>query len=111
MELHEVTEAFSSLSQETRLRVFKLLIEYGCGGAVPSQLAHELKIPDNTLSFHLSQMSRAGLVTSKRNGRSINYVANPDLIANLIDYLQMNCCAREDKTKSTKRKPRNERKC
>lgn len=108
--MYEATEAFSSLSQETRLRVFKLLIEYGRDGLIPGKLAGELKIPDNTLSFHLSHMSKAGLVTSKRNGRSVTYYANTDLIEELIGYLQVNCCAREEKSKS-KTKARNERKC
>jgi DNA-binding transcriptional ArsR family regulator len=110
MELYEVTEAFSSLSQETRLKVFKLLIEYGRDGLIPGRIAEELKIPDNTLSFHLSHMSKAGLVTSKKNGRSVTYFANTDLIEKLIDYLQENCCARENKSKS-KRKACNERSC
>ena len=110
MEMYEVTEAFSSLSQETRLRVFKLLIEYGRDGLIPGRIAEELKIPDNTLSFHLSHMSKARLVTSKKNGRSVTYFANTDLIESLIDYLQMNCCSREGKKKS-KDKPCKERKC
>ena len=63
MEMYEASEAFSSLSQETRLRVFKLLIEYGRDGVIPGKIASELKIPDNTLSFHLSHMNKAGLVT------------------------------------------------
>ncbi len=106
----EVIEAFSSLSQETRLRVFKLLIEFGEEGSVPGVLSEELEIPPNTLSFHLSHMARAGLVTSKKKGRSITYFANPHLIENLIEYLQANCCARESKSKS-KVKNCNERKC
>src|SRR4051812_26619724 len=95
MEMHEATEALSSLSQETRLKVFKLLLEYGRDGLVPGKMATELKIPDNTLSFHLSHMSRAGLVTSKRDGRSITYFANCDHIEELIDFLKANCCAKE----------------
>ena len=106
--MYEATEAFSSLSQETRLRVFKLLIEYGRDGLVPGRIAEELKIPDNTLSFHFSHMSKAGLVTSKKNGRSVTYYANTDLIEELIDYLQANCCARETKSKN-KAKACNER--
>ncbi len=97
MELFAASEAFSSLSQETRLRVFKLLIRYGGDGLVPNKIADQLKIPDNTLSFHLSHMSRAGLVTSKKDGRSIVYYANTDLIKNLIGYLQENCCEKENK--------------
>jgi ArsR family transcriptional regulator, arsenate/arsenite/antimonite-responsive transcriptional repressor len=109
MEMYEATEAFSSLSQETRLRVFKLLVEYGRDGVSAGKIAEELKIPVNTLSFHLSHMSRAGLVTSKKAGRTITYFANSDLIEGLIEFLQANCCAREEKTKG--RKSCNERKC
>ncbi len=110
MELFNALEAFSSLSQETRLRVFKLMIQYGRDGAIPSQIAEELKIPDNTLSFHLSHMAKAGLIDSTKNGRSITYFANTNLIMELIDFLKENCCAKESSKKS-KTKPCNERKC
>ncbi len=108
MEMFEATEAFSSLSQETRLRVFRLLIEYGRDGVAAGTIARKLKIPDNTLSFHLSHMSRAGLVTSSKSGRSITYFANTALIEELIEFMQANCCARETKSRS---KTCNERKC
>lgn len=94
----DALEAFASLSQETRLRVFKLLIEYGDDGRLPGKIAGALKIPDNTLSFHLSHMSKAGLVTSKKEGRSITYYANCELIEDLIGFMQKNCCVRQ-KTK------------
>ena len=110
MEMFEVTEAFSSLSQETRLRVFKLLIEYGKDGTLPGIIAEELGIPGNTLSFHLSHMNQAGLVSSKKNGRSVTYYANTELIEELIGYLRSNCCARESKFK-TRAKGCKERKC
>lgn len=110
MEMYEALEAFSSLSQETRLRVFKLLLEYGREGTVPGKIARELKIPDNTLSFHLSHMSKAGLVTSKKDGRSITYFANCDQIDELIAFIQENCCVRDTKSKSKSRSC-NERKC
>lgn len=110
MEMFEALEAFASLSQETRLRVFKLLVEYGCDGLVPGKIASELKIPDNTLSFHLSHMSKAGLVTSKKAGRSITYFANCGLMDDLIEFIQANCCAQEDKS-GRKRKIQCERKC
>ena len=100
MEMFEACEAFSSLAQETRLKVFRLLIQYGRDGAVPGKLAEEVKIPDNTLSFHLSHLSKAGLVTSKKNGRSITYFANTELVNGLIDYLRENCCVRETKSRS-----------
>ena len=109
MEMHEATEAFSSLSQETRLKVFRLLIEYGSDGLIPGKIASQLKIPDNTLSFHLSHMSRAGLITAKKEGRSITYFANTELIEGLIGYLQRNCCVRQ-KSRS-RNKSCNERSC
>ena len=108
--MFEALESFASLSQETRLRVFKLLLEYGREGTIPGKIAAELKIPDNTLSFHLSHMSKAGLVTSKKEGRSITYFANCDLIEDLITFLQENCCVRETKSKG-KSKTSHERKC
>lgn len=110
MEMYEACEAFSSLAQETRLKVFRLLIQYGKDGAAAGKLAEELKIPDNTLSFHLSHLSKAGLVSSERNGRSITYFANTDLMSGLIGYLQENCCVRE-KSPRSKNKSCNERKC
>src|ERR1700733_1670516 len=103
MEMYETTEAFSSLSQETRLKVFRLLIEYGRDGLIPGKIADDLKIPDNTLSFHLSHMSKAGLVTSEKSGRSVTYYANTDLVENLIGFLEENCCTREEKSKSNKK--------
>jgi ArsR family transcriptional regulator len=109
MEIFEALEAFSSLSQESRLRVFKLMIEYGSEGIAPGRIAKQLKIPDNTLSFHLAHMSKAGLVTSKKEGRSITYFANVNHIQDLIGFLNENCCARE--TKISKTKKCNEGKC
>lgn len=100
--MFEALEAFSSLSQETRLRVFKLIIEYGSTGMAPSKIAEQLKIPDNTLSFHLSHMTKAGLVSSRREGRSLIYVANTDLVQGLIGFLKENCCVRESKSKGNK---------
>ena len=97
METFKVLDAFSSLSQETRLRVFKLLIEYGSDGLIPGKIAAKLKIPDNTLSFHLSHMSRSNLVTSKKAGRSITYFANSDFVDEIISYLQENCCSKQSK--------------
>jgi ArsR family transcriptional regulator len=103
MEIYEAIEAFSSLSQETRLKVLKLLIEYGRDGVVAGEIAQQLKIPDNTLSFHLSHMAKAGLVTSKKEGRSITYFANNDLIKSLITYLNENCCKKETESKNKKK--------
>lgn len=109
MEMFEACEILSSLSQETRLKVFLLLMEYGRDGTNAGTIAAELGIPDNTLSFHLSHMSKAGLVTSKREGRSIIYYANTGLMNGLVGFLTKNCCAKEEKSKG--RSACNERKC
>lgn len=104
MEIFEVCEAFSSLSQETRLKVFKLLIEYGRSGVSAGRIAQEIDIPNNTLSFHLAHMTKAGLVRSEKEGRSITYFANTETITALIDFLQENCCARETSAKGKEMK-------
>jgi ArsR family transcriptional regulator len=106
MEMYEACEAFSSLAQETRLKVFKLLLEYGRDGAAAGRIAEELGMPANTLSFHLSHMSKAGLVSSERSGRTVTYFASTDLIGELISFLKDNCCVREAGTGRGK-----ERKC
>jgi len=101
MELFEAAETFSSLAQETRLRVFKLLIRYGQDGLIPSKIAEELNIPDNTLSFHLAHLSKAGLVRAQKSGRNLTYFANTERVHSLIAYLQENCCV-DEKSKSGK---------
>ncbi len=95
MEIDEAIIAFGALSQETRLRVFRLLVEHGQEGTPAGTLSDRLGIPHNTLSFHLSHMSNAGLVLSRREGRSIFYSANFDFFADLIRYMVEDCC-RED---------------
>lgn len=95
MELKQAINAFASLAQETRLQVFKLLIEYGRTGAPAGKLSERLGIPQNTLSFHLSHLSHAELVISKRDGKQIIYSANCDSIEELILYLKENCCTLE----------------
>lgn len=110
METIKAIEIFSSLAQETRLTIFRLLIQYGRDGLIPGKIADELEIPNNTLSFHLSHMSKAGLVTSKKNGRSLTYFANTDLILSLIEFLQSDCCSKE-KPKKAKDKACRTRSC
>jgi DNA-binding transcriptional ArsR family regulator len=95
MNLETALKALTALSQETRLRVFRLLIEYGYGGAPAGALSEQLGIAHNTLSFHLAHLSEAGLVTSRRQGRSIIYAANCDAMKSLLAYLWDNCCIRD----------------
>src|SRR5437870_11007732 len=92
MDIQKALAAFDALSQDTRLRVFRLLVEYGEAGAPAGALSEALHIPHNTLSFHLSHMSHAGLVVSRREGRSIIYRANFEFFSGLIRYMVEDCC-------------------
>lgn len=95
MDIQTALIAFDALSQETRLRVFRLLVEHGTDGLPAGEVGEKLGIAHNTLSFHLSHMSNAGLVTSRRNGRSIIYTANFELFTGLIRFMVEDCCAVE----------------
>ncbi len=96
MDINKALIAFYALSQETRLKVFKILVEYGKTGTAAGTISDRLKIPHNTLSFHLSNLSQAGLITSRKEGRSIIYSANTKAIEGLIGYLSENCCVLEE---------------
>lgn len=95
MDIQKALTAFDSLSQETRLRVFRLLVEYGPEGAPAGKLSETLGIPHNTLSFHLNHMSNASLVLSRRDGRSIIYSANFEFFTGLLRYMIEDCCRGE----------------
>ncbi len=105
MDIEHALIAFSAISQETRLRVLKLLIEYGRDGVAAGALSKQLEIPHNTLSFHLSHLSQARLITSKKQGRSMIYAANNDTIQAMIGYLNENCCIREEGRENITCKP------
>lgn len=92
MDIQKALIAFNALSQETRLRVFKILVECGSEGAPAGSLSTRLNIPHNSLSFHLNYMSNAGLIKSRREGRSIIYIANFEFFTALIRYMIEDCC-------------------
>ncbi len=86
---------FDALSQETRLRTFRMLIKAGKGGLAAGAISKALGIPHNTMSFHLSHLSNSGIITSQREGRSIIYKANFDIIRDFISFLVQDCCSDE----------------
>ena len=96
MEISNALLALNALAQETRLLVFKKLVEFGVSGVNAGDLARELNVPANTLSFHLAHLERAGLVKSTRQGRNINYCFNRAQMNELIGFLNENCCVREE---------------
>jgi DNA-binding transcriptional ArsR family regulator len=94
MEEAAVVAALSALAQDSRLRVFRLLVTAGPQGMAAGQIADELTIPPNTLSFHLNLLKTAGLVAVRREGRSLIYSAEYDRMRALLAYLSENCCNR-----------------
>lgn len=84
--------AFAALSQETRLDVFRLLIEAGETGLVAGDIAERLDVKQNTLSANLSVLLNAGLVKNQREGRAIRYFANTEGLQGLLGFLLQDCC-------------------
>jgi DNA-binding transcriptional ArsR family regulator len=92
MEIKDAIPALSALAQETRLAIFRLLVEAGPGGRRAGLIAAALELPNPTLSFHLAQLRQAGLVTAQRDGRQIIYAADYTCMNDLIEFLTANCC-------------------
>lgn len=84
--------ALAALAHPQRLRVFRALVVAGPTGLTPSVLADQLDAARNTLSFHLKELSHAGLVTVEQQGRNLIYRAQYDQMAGLIGYLTEHCC-------------------
>jgi len=95
MDIEKSVMVFVALSQETRLRAFRLLVQAGPDGLPAGAISEELGTPQNTLSFHLNHLSHAGIVSSRREGRSIIYLANFDMMRDLIGFLVNDCCSRD----------------
>ena len=92
MKRTRVVAALGALAQETRLEVFRLLVQEGPEGLPAGEIGERLGLPSPTLSFHLNQLKFAGMVSSRRASRSIIYCANFKAMQGLIDYLTENCC-------------------
>jgi DNA-binding transcriptional ArsR family regulator len=93
MKTGKALAALSALAQESRLAIFRHLIEIGQDGSPVGKIANALGLPAATLSFHLKELSHAELLVSRQDGRFIWYTANFDGMAALISYLTENCCA------------------
>jgi ArsR family transcriptional regulator, arsenate/arsenite/antimonite-responsive transcriptional repressor len=85
--------ALGALAQEHRLALFRLLVQAGEGGIAAGAIAEALGIPNSSLSFHLAQLSRAGLIRQERRHRSLIYSADYPAMNALVGYLMENCCA------------------
>jgi DNA-binding transcriptional ArsR family regulator len=93
MEAIDVVRALSALAQETRLAVFRLLVEQGPSGLAAGEIAARLGIAPATLSFHLKELSHAALVSARQDGRYVYYAADFSTMNGLLAFLTENCCA------------------
>ncbi len=92
MEKTDAIAALGALAQDSRLDVFRLLVQAGPEGVAAGQIAERLGLAGATLSFHLNQLKQAGLVTFRREGRSLLYLAEYGTMNALLAYLTENCC-------------------
>ncbi len=92
MELSSATELLAALGHESRLAIFRLLVEAGPDGVNASAIGEQLDIPAPTLSFHLAHLSRVGLIRGERASRFIRYSAAYGTMESLLDFLTHNCC-------------------
>jgi len=93
MKTSEAARIFTALANEKRLAVFRLLVEAGPEGMAATDVARASKITPTTLSFHLKELSNAGLADARQDGRFIFYAANFRRIDKLMTFLTDNCCA------------------
>jgi DNA-binding transcriptional ArsR family regulator len=92
MDTKAALTALAALAQESRLAVFRLLVQAGPSGLAASKIAEHLDIAPSSLSFHLKELSHSGLIVSRQEGRFIIYSANVEAMNGLIGFLTENCC-------------------
>lgn len=92
MESLKIVAALAALAQESRLKVFRLLVQVGADGLPAGKIAEVIGITPSSLSFHLKELSHANMVTSRQKGRSVIYIANYAMMNQLMSFLTENCC-------------------
>lgn len=92
MDTDNVIAALAALAQDSRLAVFRLLVQAGPEGLAATRIAEQLAIPPSSLSFHLKELTHARLVTQTKAGRSLIYSTNFDTMNSLLGFLTENCC-------------------
>ena len=97
MKSSDAVIGLSALAQDSRLALFRLLVKRGPEGYTPTQLGEKLGLPAPTLSFHLKELQRAGLIEGRREGRFLFYSPNFPRMNELIGFLTENCCVLADK--------------
>ena len=92
METTKAIQALSALAQESRLGIFRLLVQAGPAGMSAGSIGEKLDLPPATLSFHLAGLTRAGLAQSRQDGRYVIYTASFENMNSLVAFLTENCC-------------------
>ena len=92
MKLNDATSALAALGHPKRLSIFRVLVEAGPDGRTPGEIAGTLSLPGATLSFHLKELTAAGLIEGEAHGRNISYRADFEAMNGLIAFLTRNCC-------------------
>jgi len=92
MEIRAAVTTLAALAQETRLSIFRLLVEAGGDGESVGRIGESLKVAGATLSFHLKELARAGLVTSRQERQFIYYTVDFERMAEIMTFLTQNCC-------------------
>ncbi|MFZ2156893.1 MAG: metalloregulator ArsR/SmtB family transcription factor [Bradyrhizobium sp.] len=95
MEMTQAVQSLSALAQESRLSIFRLLVQAGPGGMAAGSIGEKLDLPPATLSFHLAGLTRAGIARSRQEGRFVIYSADFESMNKLVGYLTENCCGGE----------------
>lgn len=93
MDERQALIVFAALSQETRLRILRMLVVAGPEGLAAGAIAEKAEVSASNVSFHLKELERAGLVTARRDARSIIYSAEYDVLSGLIRFLMEDCCS------------------
>ena len=101
METKSVIAALAALAQESRLKTFRLLVQAGPQGLAASKIAEQLDIAPSSLSFHLEELTNAGLIEPRQDGRFIIYSANFDTMNGVLSFLTDNCCGGQSCVPST----------
>jgi DNA-binding transcriptional ArsR family regulator len=92
MKTPQAVKALAALAQDTRLAIYRLLVQQGPEGLSAGTIAERLNIAGATLSFHLKELSHAGMVEARQDGRFVYYSAHYDQMNSLLAYLTENCC-------------------
>jgi DNA-binding transcriptional ArsR family regulator len=92
MESEDIVKALAALAQTSRLDIFKALVVAGSEGQTPTDLAEKLHVTPSALSFHLKELTHAGLIAQERSGRNLVYRAQFDYMNVVLSYLTDNCC-------------------